>query len=96
MCYFVEYKYYYQDMCLSQQLSLSQKFDIWSDAGTKLENRVENTDKNLGVAEGKLQITIEGENFTVKPGEVLHIPGNTPYTLEVVGSTNVIALEGKK
>eukprot|EP00027_Filamoeba_sp_ATCC50430_P015707 CAMPEP_0168565512 /NCGR_PEP_ID=MMETSP0413-20121227/13886_1 /TAXON_ID=136452 /ORGANISM="Filamoeba nolandi, Strain NC-AS-23-1" /LENGTH=87 /DNA_ID=CAMNT_0008597391 /DNA_START=31 /DNA_END=291 /DNA_ORIENTATION=- len=46
-------------------------------AGTKLENKVENSDKKLGVSEGKLLITVGGEEFTVKPGDVLHIPANT-------------------
>jgi gentisate 1,2-dioxygenase len=50
----------------------------------------------VGVAQGKFQITVNGDQHLMKLGDTMLIPKDTSYEYEVTSKEDVILLEGTK
>ena len=50
----------------------------------------------IAVSEGKYEIVLLGETYTLKPGNSLKIPKETKFDSSVIGKDDVIAFESTK
>ncbi len=53
--------------------------------GTVFSEHTRPVDKKDGVLEGEFVITVEGEEFLLKAGDVIEVPSNTGHRAEVMG-----------
>ncbi len=64
--------------------------------GTVFAEHTHPVDKKDAVLEGEFAITIEGEEFLLKAGDVIKVPSETVHQAEVRGSTPVVSLDAAK
>ena len=64
--------------------------------GTVFAEHTHRVDKKDAVLEGEFAITIEGEEFLLRPGDVIEVPSNTIHQAEVRGSTPVVSLDAAR
>ena len=61
--------------------------------GTVFEEHTHPVDKKDAVLEGEFAITIEGEEFLLRAGDMIEVPSNTVHRAEVMGDTSVVSLD---
>ena len=64
--------------------------------GTVFAEHTHPVDKKDAVLEGKFAITIEGEEFLLRAGDVIKIPSNTIHQAEVKGNIPVVSLDAAR
>ena len=64
--------------------------------GTVFSEHTHPVDKKDAVLEGKFAITIEGEEFLLRAGDVIEIPSNTIHQAEVKGNIPVMSLDAAR
>ena len=64
--------------------------------GTVFAEHTHRVDKKDAVLEGEFAITIEGEEFLLRAGDVIKVPSETIHQAEVRGSTPVVSLDAAK
>jgi len=64
--------------------------------GTVFAEHTHPVDKKDAVLEGEFAITIEGEEFLLRAGDVIKVPSETIHQAEVRGSTPVVSLDAAK
>lgn len=64
--------------------------------GTVFAEHTHPVDKKDAVLEGEFAITIEGEEFLLRAGDVIKVPSETVHQAEVRGSTPVVSLDAAK
>ena len=57
---------------------------IWLKKGAIVPTHSHESEQISYVIQGALKFTIQGEEFTVREGEVLHIPSNVPHQAEAL------------
>ena len=63
-------------------------------AGMYFSRHSHATDKIDGVLSGKLLITMNGEGYTLGPGDMIRIPAGVEHEAEVIGGLPVVSLDG--
>ena len=64
--------------------------------GTVFAQHTHPVDKKDAVLEGEFAITMEGEEFLLKAGDVIEVPSNTIHRAEVMGGTPVVSLDATR
>ena len=64
--------------------------------GTVFAEHTHPVDKKDAVLEGEFAITIEGEEFLLRAGDVIKVPSETIHQAEVRGSTPVVSQDAAK
>lgn len=64
--------------------------------GTVFPEHEHGQEKCDAVIEGFLRITVEGQNFDLKPGDRLYLPAGTKHSAQVIGKKTVVSLDGTK
>ena len=64
--------------------------------GTVFSEHIHPVDKKDGVLEGEFAITIEGEEFPLRAGDMIEVPSNTVHRAEVMGATPVVSLDATR
>ena len=64
--------------------------------GTVFPEHEHAQEKCDAVIEGFLRITVEGQNFDLKPGDRLYLPAGTKHSAQVIGKKTVVSLDGTK
>ena len=64
--------------------------------GTVFAKHTHPVDKKDAVLEGEFAITIEGEEFLLRAGDVIEVPSNRVHSAEVMGDTPVVSLDAAR
>ena len=64
--------------------------------GTVFSEHTHPVDKKDAVLEGEFVITVEGDEFLLRAGDVIEVPSNTVHRAEVMGETPVVSLDATR